>query len=653
MQQPRPRHRFCGALPLALVAWLLAAGAAPAQSKIDVTTHHYDNLRTGWNANETILSTGTVSQTSFRLLKKVAVDEQIDAQPLIAADVSFGGKLGTHDVVYVATEHNSLYGFDADTGEKLVHRNFGTPLSRLHLPGFCNNNSDFVGIASTPVIDANAGTMYVMVDTFEKGKPVYRLHGVSLTTLADVVNPIVVTATHSYIDGDQFTFSAAASRQRSALLLSNGTVYAAFGSYCDDDRSISAGLLLGWTPGPDGFTPLASNELVDLQDETKNGDMALSSIWMSGMGPAADADGNIFFVTGNTGAGNYNNAAGAVGVNLAESIVAVSPDLATTEGFFTPQNELTLDENDTDFGSGGITLLPDQPGSAPHLAVAAGKDGNLYFVNRDSLGGFTSGGPDNVLQTVPLAGSCWCGESFFVGSDGVSRVVGSGGNQIQVWTLDTSSSPTLSLEHVSRGLAQGHPGGVFTTVSSNGQAPGAIIWAVGRPVRGGTHALRLYAFDALNADPDGQLTMLFSETAGNWLHANSAANAVPVVANGKVYVAAYKRLSIFGLNPPGQTPKAAAVEEEEASAPEEEPEEPPYNRLYGTLTGVAGTAMTVRSRTGTVAVDASAALASQQAGVPVVGTAVLVYGFYDKTGVLHAVAMQRAQPSPEDWDTDR
>lgn len=221
----------------------------------------------------------------------------------------------------------------------------------------------------------------------------------------------------------------------------------------------------------------------------------------------------------------------------------VSSDLTTVVDLFTPSNQASLDEGDTDFGSGGVLVLPDQTGSTPHLAVAAGKYGSMYLMNEDKLGGYSTT-TNNVLGTYQVGG-CWCGESYFVDpTDGAARVVSSGGQEVMVWKVKTSPSPKLVGVTRSPKLTSGQNAGFFTSVSSNGNAT-PIIWALTRPVSRSSTAIGLYAF---NPDAGGKtMTLLFHANAGSWPNFGGDSNQVPVVANGKVYVASNKELEIFGL----------------------------------------------------------------------------------------------------------
>jgi hypothetical protein len=451
------------------LATLAASLSLASASAADVTTYHDNPQRTGWNASEQTLTPTDVATPEFRLKMAVTLDDQVDTQPLIVNKQTIKNQ-GQHDVVYVATENNTIYAIDGISGDVLLSANFGAPVPVSALPGNCNNNTSHVGINGTPVIDTAAGVMYVIIYTFENSTPIYRIHALSLQDLTDKTAPVQVTATERLSDGTTYTFRPHNARQRSALLEANGNIYAAFASFCDIEANLSRGWVLGWHAG--SLTPLAAHELTNKQS-SRQGNFFLSSIWMSGYGVAADAAGDVYFVTGNSG-GNRTD-------NIQESAVRMSTDLATVKDFFTPSDFGSLDGADTDFASGGLLVLPDQPGRVPHLAVAAGKDGRMFIINRDSMGGFVSGGPDKPMN-VPI-GNCWCGPAYYTGSDGVGRVVSSGGTQVNIWKVDTALPVALTLEGSSASLTNdSQDGGFFTAISSNGtQANSAVIWAVSRP----------------------------------------------------------------------------------------------------------------------------------------------------------------------------
>jgi hypothetical protein len=530
---PLRLNAYIRGLGIASLGFFLVLVNASAQTA--VTTYHNDNYRTGWNSTETVLTPSNVSNSSFGLLATVALDDQVDAHPLIVPGVNItaGNNQGTHDVAYIATGNDTVYAIDANVGTVLLTASLGKP---VFAPLGCNNNGPHVGVDSTPVIDTASNTLYVIAYTQDKTGPAYRLHALDLGSLADKMTPTIVSASHTLTDGTTFNFNATYQRQRPGLLMANGNIYAGFGSFCDFAANVSRGWLLGWNAST--LAPLSSNQVNDTLAASPN-TFFLSSIWMSGYGPAADDSGNILFVTGNS---DYSGTTYNGVTNIQESVVKVSANLTGVLDLFTPSNQSSLDQGDTDFGSGGVLVLPDQPGSTPHLAVAAGKDGSMYFMNEDNLGGYSTQG-NNVLGTYN-AGGCWCGQSYFVDTDGVARVVSSGGSQVKVWKLQTSPKPKLTEVSQTPSLRTGQSGGFFTSISSNGNAS-PIIWALTRPVSQSNSAITLYAF---NPDAGGKtLTQLFHANAGAWPNYNGDSNQVPIVANGKVYVASNKQLQIFGL----------------------------------------------------------------------------------------------------------
>jgi hypothetical protein len=536
-------------LALAPVLFLNACNSCNPPRPIAVTTYHYDNLRTGWDPNEIKLDYARVGSPSFELLHPVALDDQVDTQPLIVpkqridapAPPGKHSETSKHDVVYVATEGNTIYAIDASSGEVLLSPNFGPPVKA---PLGCNNNGPNVGINGTPVIDLATKAMYVIIYTQDSGGPTYRIHELDLRNLTDKIPPVVVTASHTLSNGTTFDFNATYQRQRPALLEANGNIYAGFGSFCDFSPNVSRGWLLGWKAG--SLTPLAANQLNDRQ-ATSPGSFFLSSVWMSGYGISADQSGDLYFVTGNSdgAADTYDGV-----TNIQESVVKISPDLTKVKSLFTPSNVFNLDQGDTDFGSGGVLLLPLQNPPLTRLATAAGKDGRMFLLDRDNLGGYTAGGPDKVVGTFNING-CWCGQSYFFGDS--QSVVSSGGNSVEVWQVKTSPSVTLSKVASSPPIGGTQDPGFLTSVSSAG-ATEVIIWAVSRPNTSqnssgqcvGDPTVNLYAFNA-GGSGGGTLPQLFKGSAGTWTTCTGNANIVPVVANGKVFVADYKQLSIFGL----------------------------------------------------------------------------------------------------------
>jgi hypothetical protein len=524
------RARFCAAFIF------IMAGALAATAQTSVTTYHNDNYRTGWNSTETTLTPANVGATKFGVLGTVALDDQVDAQPLVVPGVNItaGRHQGKHDVVYVVTENDTVYAIDANKGTVLLKQSLGKP---VFSPLGCNNNGPNVGINSTPVISTSSNTLFVMAYTHDASGPTYRIHALDLGSLTDKVTAQIVTASHTLSNGTTFTFNARYQRQRPALLMANGNIYAGFGSFCDYSANLSRGWLLGWNAST--LAPLSANKVFDTQPASPD-NFFLSSIWMSGYGPAADDSGNVLFVTGNSDPSGttYDGV-----TNIQESVVKVSADLTSVLDLFTPSDQNILDQGDLDFGSGGALVLPDQSGSIPHLAVAAGKEGTMFLMNEDSLGGYSTI-TNNVLGSYNV-GDCWCGQSYYVDpTDGAARVVSSGGNTVQVWKLQTSPTPALTNVSSSPGVTGGQFPGFFTSISSNGTAS-PIIWALGRPASQSADTVYLYAF---NPDAGGKtMTQLFQGAAGTWPNFQGDSNLVPVVANGRVYVGTNKALKVFGV----------------------------------------------------------------------------------------------------------
>jgi PQQ enzyme repeat len=628
-----------GGSPLTVIKDARAAQAVTvsrgSHAAFAITTYHYDNYRTGWNNDETTLTYNNVNAGSFGLLHTISLDDQVDTQPLLVPNVTTtrGVKSGSaHDVVYVATESNTVYAVDATSGSVLFQKNLGAPVPS---PLGCDNNGPNVGIDGTPVIDRAAGVMYVIAYTLESNVPTYRIHELSLSDLSDVTPSVIVSASHELTNGDTYDFQAAYQRQRPGLLEANGNVYAGFGSFCDFSASQSRGWLLGWQAG--SLVPLAANRLNDSLSNSPNG-FFLTAIWMSGYGVAADPSGNIYFVTGNSDySGNTYNGV----TNVPESVVKVSADLTQLLSIFTPFNVGQMDRSDADLGSGGVMLLP--VGSTP-LAAAAGKTGTMYLLNQNNLGGYVSSGPNNDLAEVNVGG-CWCGPSYFAVKKKHQRIVASGGSSVTVWNVKDKHKVRLNLAG-SAGLPNGQDPGFFTTVSSPKNGRKAIIWALARPesVPGPMTLV------ALTAEPqNGSLQKLYQASAGYWAAPNGNANTVPVVANGKVYIASYQQLQIFGL---GGSAAGAVVGRTIAAGAYRGAIKTP-NEVTGTLVKVNGSQLTLRTRAGKlVRVEAAAALKNERSEDLVVGRPFEVRGTYD-AAVMHAAVIVRAKPSPSTWPPDR
>jgi len=641
-----------------------------------VTTYHYDTLRTGWNNQETMLAASSFPST-FGILKTVQLDDQVDAQPLVVPGSQIAnGSLTADDVIYVPTGSNTVYAIDASTGAILLSRNLGSPVPN---PLGNGNNGPNVGIYSTPVIDLNSQTLFLIAYVSTSSTPTYYLHALDLSTLKDKINfnpptGVLITASHYEVNGSIYTFNAGVQKQRAALLLQNGNVYAGFGSFGDYAADQSRGWLLGWNattlqplPGqqPDG----TANQLNDTQttDPGVNPPFFLSGIWMSGGGIAGDGS-NLYFSTGNSDCNDIivsskpcpSKSTWTGTTNIQESVAQFSNSLVLG-GIFTPSNTFALDQGDLDLSAGGVLLFP--TATYPYLAAADGKDGRLFLLNPANLGQPTNTSPPT--STPPALDTqqddpCWCGPSFFVGEDGISRIVTSHGNTLRTWPVRIPLVP----EAAATIAASEQDPGFFTSISSQssdgtryGKAkPGsAIIWAVGRPTGVGQNptAVTLYAFDARPSGSSPTFKKLFSAPAGSWPNTGGNANIVPVVFDGKVYVAsAYLdasgntrgQLNIFGIAGTG-APLASAV-----AAPAS-----PY-LVSGTVTAVSNSTATLRTRKGrAMTIDLSQA--KRNLRIPVrlkVGGALTALGsMIEGNGALLATSVFRPKGSSGDlWPAD-
>ena len=360
---------------------------------------------------------------------------------------------------------------------------------------------------------------------------------------------------------------------------------------------------------------------------------------------AADGSGNLFFVTGNS---DTPYAAGAVYSdtydppnNIQESVVKLSPDLTTVMDVFTPSDKTVLDQKDWEIGAGGVMLLPDQPGSVPRLATVAGKVGPMYLLNRDQLGGYAKKGKKNVVDSR-IIGRCFCGQSYFEAADGVSRVVSSGGDNAIVWRLQTSPT-TMLVKQSSTEPVPTAQRGFFTTISSNSHSPGtAIIWAVSRPTSAASPEIALYAFSADDAKT------IYTGKAGTWPNVSGNPNIVPVVANGKVFVASFKELAIFGMGGHERVaPQQSVVERIAPSRSDHE------RQVTGIVVRLIGSRITVRTKSGKlVRVDAAEAQKQRQSVVVHTGKPIKVLGNTEGTAIK-AHSILRAHESQALWDPDR
>ena len=514
--------------------WILAvaalfAAARPAHSQVSVTTYHNDNGRTGQNLAETVLTPANVNPAQFGRLFRYSVDGYVYAQPLYLQGVAVPDK-GTHDVVYVATEHDTVYAFDAASKKNgpLWKRKFGIRGARAVKSSEvgCDDLVPEIGITSTPVIDPVASRLYVVAKTMEHGQAKQRLHALDVATGAELLGgPVEIVAsvpgTGDGSDGTMVAFDPLREHQRAALTLSGGVVSIAWASHCDN------GPYHGWVMSYDAQT-LAQQSVANVTP-----DGGLGGIWQSGGGLAADAAGNLFAVTGN---GTFDADQG--GRNYGDSIVELSSGPLAISDYFTPFNQAALEAADLDLGSGGAVLLPDQPGAHPHLLVAAGKEGTIYVVDRDAMGHFNPTDDSQIVQSLPgvIGGSFdtpayWNGFLYYGGT----------GDNLTAFQLSGGLLSSGAVARSDDGF--GFPGPT-PVISANGSTDG-IVWAIRRD----DPSAVLFAFDATPDLIGGHLTKLYDSTqAGKRDDAGKAVKFVPpLVAAGRVYVPAQKRVSIYGL----------------------------------------------------------------------------------------------------------
>jgi hypothetical protein len=637
-------------LSMGSIASSQAVSKQPAGTPQDVLTYHGDNFRTGWFSSETLLTASNVNAQSFGLLQSVALDGRVDAEPLVALQQMIDNQ-GVHDVVYLATENNTVYALDAVDGSTLWQRNFGTPVPDSYKSGD-DNVYPAMGILGTPVIDRTAGAIYVVSDVYNGSADAFQLHAISLSSGTDIGNPVTIQFSAKLLDGTTWTFNPRYQLQRAGLLEANGNIYVSFGSNGDINPNISRGTMVRY----DAATLKTLNGGITDKLAGNVSNYYLSSIWQSGYAPAADQAGDVYFSTGNSDPSQPTYVAKG---NRPESVIRVSGNLKTVRSTFTPYNYFQLDEGDQDLGSGGMLVLPDQLGSIPHLAVAGGKYGSAFLMNRDHLGGYTHGGPDKVVQTVSMGG-CWCGPAYFVGADGVPRIVTGGGNGITSWKLQTSPTTQLVFDSSTGSNAvNGLPdnGGSIPVISSNGATAGsAIVWFVQKPATSSDQnpgtPVTLQAFAASDLTQQ-----LISIQAGTWTHAvNSNANLVPTVANGKVYIASNEQLQIFGLFSSRATSKAAPSKAPVPSDPAIvtcPPEVAPraavdvsgvgVHQFRGTVCKLAGNQLRVALSGGrSISIDVTEALS--RLGTPLLspGRPIKIRGTIDAKGYAHAQRISRA-----------
>ncbi len=538
----------CSAFYLAL-----SLAPPPAGAQAGVWTYHNDNQRTGQNTNETILNLTNVNLTAFGRLFTNAVDGMVYAQPLYVPGVAIPGQ-GTHNLLLIATEHNTVYAFDADLpvtqGGLLWKTNLGTSA--------VTPNSDFgnrygsysdlvpeVGITGTPVIDLNSGILYVDAFTHEGTSYFHRLHALNITNGTERAgSPVLITASVAGTGmdsvGGRVTFNAKQEIERCALTLANGIVYVAYAGYSDTNPY--HGWIIGFsTTNLAQLTNYVFNTTPNSTTLKYGSNAGEGGLWASGCGLSVDASNNLFFETAN---GIFNVTNGSAGTEYGDCFMKLSTTNGlTVADYFTPWNQFDLQAQDKDLGSGGLLILPDQPGSYPHELLGAGKQGQIYVLNRDQ---FTTGNKhfdaNNVFDFVVQTnlGQIKGSGSFDTPAYFNNRIYYAGsGDKLKFFSI---SNGLISASPVSTSSRTFNLRGATPSISANGTNNG-IVWALQMPTSLGNPAT-LVAYNATNL-----ATELYN-SANNAARDQLGAGvkfAVPTEADGKVFVGSANSISVFGL----------------------------------------------------------------------------------------------------------
>ncbi len=490
---------------LILTGALLMLRASVGFAQTSVLTQHNDNNRDGVNASEATLNASNVNSGQFGLLFKVAVDDQVYAQPLYMANLAIAG--GTHNVVFVATTNNSVYAFDADNGTQYWHVQLGPAYNiNDNNPG-CKDVLATSGIMSTPVIDPSTNKLYVVAQTWVNGTSTHFLHALSVASGADIAgSPVTVTTSN---------FNSVYENQRAGLLLANNNVYIAFSSHCD--HGLYAGFTIAYSTAnlsqTGVFNPGPNN--------------SQSAIWQSGNGAAADSAGNVYVITGN---GAWDGE-----TEFGESFLKFNSGL-TLEDWHTPTNwgdqPGDLNYGDADLTASGPVLIPGK-----NLIVGGGKDGKLHLLNTGAMGHLTDAGvqPDWQATSSHIHSlNYWNGNLYVWGQNDYLKVFSFNGS-----TFNTTPTYTLGVK------ALAHPGGTLS-LSANGNTNG-ILWAAtnttfGSDNQGAWHTTVpgiLYAYNATNMN----LLWTNEQNAPRDSCDNYAKFTAPTIVNGKVYLASFGQQS--------------------------------------------------------------------------------------------------------------
>jgi hypothetical protein len=512
----------------------LTVNAAPPATG-DVLTYHNDIARTGQNLAETTLTTSNVTSAKFGKLGFYPVDGLVDAEPLYASSVAVPSH-GTHNLLVVATEHDSVYGLDADSGATLWQVSLLKTGETTSDNRSCGQVTPEIGVTSTPVIDRTQGpdgAIYVVAMSKDtSGNYHQRLHALDLALGTELFGgPVDIQATYPGTgdgsNGASVVFDPGQYKERAALLLLNGIIYTGWASHCDIRP------YTGWIIGYNQST-LAEASVLNV---TPNGNAG--AIWMAGAGLAADGSGNIYFLDANGDFDTNLNANGFPGegdYGNAFMKLSTSSGLAVAD-YFEMDNQASENSTDTDLGSGGMIVLPDLTngsGNTVHLAVGAGKDWNLYLVNRDSMGKFSSNNA-NIYQELPgaLPGGVWAMPAYFNGT----LYYGSVGSPIQAFTFTNAKLSTSATAETANSF--GYPGAT-PSISANGGSNG-IVWAVENANPAVLHA---YSAAGLN-----ELYNSNQASGGRDQFGSGNKFMTPMIVNGKVFVGTPNGVAVFGLLP--------------------------------------------------------------------------------------------------------
>ncbi|HTZ48373.1 MAG TPA: immunoglobulin domain-containing protein [Verrucomicrobiae bacterium] len=497
---------------------------------VDVTTYKNDLARTGLNPNETTLTTSNVNSTMFGLLRTLTVTGKVDAQPLYLSQLSIGGT--SHNVIFVATEHDMVYAFDSVTGATLWSVSVANGDSTSDARG-CNQVTPEIGVSDTPVIDRTAGphgAIYLgAMSKDSQGNYHHRLHALDVTTGAELFGgPKEISATFPNSSG-QTTFAPGQYKERPGLVLLNGIIYMSFSSHCDAEPYTA--WILGYNE-----TTLAQSAVLNLGPNGGG-----PSIWMSEGAPAVDSSGNLYVLTAN---GLFDTTLNAGGLpsqgDYGNSFVKISTanNTLTVADYFAMSNEVSESNGDVDLGSGSALVLPDftdSTNTVRHLAVGAGKDGNIYVVNRDSMGKFNPAS-NNVWQELSnaLPGGIWSTPAYFNNT----VYYGAVGGPLRAFPI--SAAKLASSPSSQTGNSFAYPG-TAPAISANGTS-NAIVWA-----HENTSPAVLHAFDASNLTNE----LYNSNQAANGRDQCGPGNKfiTPTIADGKVFLATTASVCVYGLLP--------------------------------------------------------------------------------------------------------